>query len=243
MECVVTGGAGFIGSNLVDRLLRQGDRVTVIDDLSTGKTANLEPAGAAGATLRVADVADFAATAAIIEEVRPDWIFHLAAQVDVRISVQDPARDARTNLLGTLSVLEAARRFGVRRVVNTSTGGGLYGDAELLPTPERPPIQPLAPYGQGKLAAEGYCELYRRLHGVSTVVVALRQCLRTAPGRPRRGGRGGDLLRPRDRRHGANDLRRRPADPRLGRGVRRGRRQPAGGRVDADRAGQHRPRP
>jgi UDP-glucose 4-epimerase len=101
--------------------------------------------------------------------VRPDVVFHLAAQIDVRVSVTDPAADAQTNVLGTIAVLEAARRTGARRVVNTSTGGGLYGDADLLPTPEDYPIRPLAPYGQSKYAAEGYCALYTRLHGLSTV--------------------------------------------------------------------------
>jgi UDP-glucose 4-epimerase len=96
-------------------------------------------------------------------------VFHLAAQIDVRHSVENPTDDARANVLGTIEVLEAARVAGTRRVVNTSTGGGLYGDAEVIPTPEDHPIRPLAPYGQGKHAAEGYCELYTRLHGLSTV--------------------------------------------------------------------------
>jgi UDP-glucose 4-epimerase len=105
----------------------------------------------------------------VMEAARPELVFHLAAQVDVRRAVQRPEEDAAVNLLGTISVLEAARRSGARRVINSSTGGGLYGDARVLPTPEDPPIHPLAPYGQAKLAAEGYCELYGRLHGVSTV--------------------------------------------------------------------------
>ena len=169
MDCVVTGGAGFIGSNLVDGLLARGDRVTVIDNLSTGKRSNLEPALAAGARLEVADVRDPSAVGEIIARARAEVVFHLAAQIDVRHSVEDPAADAQVNVLGTIAVLEAALAVGARRVVNTSTGGGLYGDADLLPTPEDYPIRPLAPYGQGKYAAEGYCALYTRLHGVSTV--------------------------------------------------------------------------
>ncbi len=169
MDCVVTGGAGFIGSNLVDALIERGDRVTVIDDLSTGKADNLEQALAGGAQLEFANVAEAKAVDEVFATARPEVVFHLAAQIDVRHSVQDPEHDATVNVLGTIAVLEAARRWGVRRFVNASTGGGLYGDAELLPTPEDYMIRPLAPYGQGKLAAEGYCEMYTRLHGLSTV--------------------------------------------------------------------------
>src|ERR1700722_558510 len=171
MECIVTGGAGFIGSNLADALVARGDRVTVIDNLSTGKRVNLESAIANGVSLRVADVRDADAIAEIFTEVQPELVFHLAAQIDVRYSVEHPAGDATTNVLGTIGVLEAARSVGAKRLINTSTGGGLYGDAELLPTPEDYPIRPLAPYGQGKYAAEGYCELYTRLHGLSTLSV------------------------------------------------------------------------
>jgi UDP-glucose 4-epimerase len=168
MDCLVTGGAGFIGSNLVDALLARGDRVTVLDDLSTGKRENLAGAVPAGATLEVIDVRDARRVEAVFAAVRPEVVFHLAAQIDVRVSVADPAADAQTNVLGTINVLQAARRLGVRRLVNTSTGGGLYGDAEVMPTPEDVVIAPMAPYGQGKLAAEGYCGLYTRLHGLST---------------------------------------------------------------------------
>jgi UDP-glucose 4-epimerase len=169
MKTVVTGGAGFIGSNLVDALVDRGDAVTVIDNLSSGKRSNLDGALRSGASLRVADVAERQKMIEIFAEVRPEVVFHLAAQIDVRSSVEDPAGDATVNVLGTIAVLEAARTSGVRRLVNTSTGGGLYGEADLLPTPEDYEIKPLAPYGQGKYAAEGYCSLYTRLHGISTV--------------------------------------------------------------------------
>jgi len=169
MDCVVTGGAGFIGSNLVDALLARGDRVTVVDDLSTGKRDNLASATQAGARLEVADVRDADRMREIFAAARPELVFHLAAQIDVRRSVTNPVADAMSNVLGTIAVLEAARAAGARRLVNTSTGGGLYGDAELLPTPEDYPIRPLAPYGQGKYAAEGYCELYARTAGLSTL--------------------------------------------------------------------------
>ncbi len=169
MDCVVTGGAGFIGSNLVDALLERGDKVTVLDDLSTGKRSNLEGAQARGATLHEIDIRDANAVAGVFAEVQPDIVFHLAAQADVRVSVEDPLRDAETNVLGTIGMLEAARLGGCRRIVNTSTGGGLYGDIDVLPTPEDVPIRPLAGYGQSKYAAEAYCELYTRLHGLSTI--------------------------------------------------------------------------
>jgi len=171
VRSLVTGGAGFIGSNLVDALVARGDEVTVVDDLSTGKTENLEGALAAGAALEVGDVSEPGRLADVFAAVVPEVVFHLAAQIDVRRSVTDPGRDASVNVLGTLAVLEAARVSGARRVVFSSTGGGLYGDAEVLPTPEDHPIHPLAPYGQSKLAAEGYAELYHRLHGLSTVAL------------------------------------------------------------------------
>ena len=169
MDCIVTGGAGFIGSHVVDALVARGDRVTVVDNLSTGKRSNLERAVQGGAELVVSDVRDSGATAEIFDAARPEVVFHLAAQIDVRHSVDRPADDATANVLGTIEVLEAARRAGARRVVNTSTGGGLYGNAEVWPTPEDHPIRPLAPYGQSKYAAEGYCALYTRLHGLATV--------------------------------------------------------------------------
>jgi UDP-glucose 4-epimerase len=169
MRSIVTGGAGFIGSNLVDALLERGDQVTVLDNLSTGKRENLDAATAAGAGLHVVDIRDAGAIDKVFEQARPEVVFHLAAQIDIRVAVADPALDASINVLGTIAMLEAARKTGVRRIVNTSTGGGLYGDADLLPTPETYEIAPMAPYGQSKLAAEGYCGLYTRLHGISTV--------------------------------------------------------------------------
>jgi UDP-glucose 4-epimerase len=169
VNCVVTGGAGFIGSNIVDALIARGDGVTVIDNLSTGKRENLEGAVAAGAELVVADVRDADRVEEVFASRSPELVFHLAAQIDVRSSVTDPVGDARTNVLGAINILEAARRHGARRLVNTSTGGGLYGDADVLPTPEDHPIRALAPYGTSKHAAEGYVELYDRLYGLSTV--------------------------------------------------------------------------
>jgi UDP-glucose 4-epimerase len=167
MRAFVTGGAGFIGSNLVDALVERGDHVEVLDDLSTGSTANLEGAIARGAVLHEADIRDGERLAGLVEAAAPDVIFHLAAQIDVRRAVADPGFDAQVNVGGTINVLEAARRAGVRRVVNSSTGGAIYGDAATIPTPEDHLAAPMAPYGQSKLAAEGYVGLYARLYGLS----------------------------------------------------------------------------
>jgi UDP-glucose 4-epimerase len=171
MRAIVTGGAGFIGSNLVDALLARGDYVLVLDDLSTGKEANLVEALAAGADLRVLDIRDGKALTSVVGERPPDVIFHLAAQIDVRKSIADPAWDAGINVQGTINVLEAARVHGVNRVVNSSTGGAIYGDADLLPSPETTTPLPEAAYGQSKLSAEGYLGLYERLYGLSSVTL------------------------------------------------------------------------
>jgi UDP-glucose 4-epimerase len=171
MRVIVTGGAGFIGSNLVDALLERGDQVTVIDDLSTGKLENLEHATARGAQLCVIDIRDAAPLAAVVEHERPEAIFHLAAQIDVRRSLTDPAWDASINVQGTINVLEAARVHGVARIVNSSTGGAIYGEAETIPSSEQTPPLPEAAYGQSKLSAEGYLGLYERLYGQSSVTL------------------------------------------------------------------------
>jgi UDP-glucose 4-epimerase len=171
MRALVTGGAGFIGSNLVDALLERGDEVVVIDDLSTGRESNLDGARAKGAELIGADIRDAERIAQAIAEARPETIFHLAAQIDVRKSVSEPGWDASINVEGTANVLEAARRAGVQRVVNTSTGGAIYGDVDTIPSPESTPPAPMAGYGTSKFCAEQYCSLYARLHGLSTVTL------------------------------------------------------------------------
>ena len=175
MKALVTGGAGFIGSNLVDALLARGDEVTVVDDLSTGRRENLDGALAAGASLHEVDIRDRGALAAVAEEFRPETVFHLAAQIDVRKSVAAPAFDASINVGGTANVLEAARTAGTRRAVFTSTGGAIYGEGEgqALPLGESAPVEPLSPYGQSKFAAEGYLSLYERLYGLSSVSMRL----------------------------------------------------------------------
>jgi UDP-glucose 4-epimerase len=175
MRTLVTGGAGFIGSNLVDALLARGDAVAVVDDLSTGRRENLDQALSEGAELLEVDIRDKDAVRDSVGRARPEVVFHLAAQIDVRRSVADPAFDASINVGGTANVLEAARESGARRVVFSSTGGAIYGEGEgqKLPLPEEAPIAPLAPYGQSKFCGEGYMSLYRRLYGLSTVSLRL----------------------------------------------------------------------
>ncbi|HEX8751988.1 MAG TPA: NAD-dependent epimerase/dehydratase family protein [Solirubrobacterales bacterium] len=175
MRCLVTGGAGFIGSNLVDALLARGDAVTVVDDLSTGRRQNLDGALEAGAELAEIDIRDAAALRALAAERKPELVFHLAAQIDVRKSLEDPAFDAAVNVGGTANVLEAARAGGSRRVVFVSTGGAIYGEGagQQLPLDESTPIAPFSAYGQSKYAAEGYLWLYERLYGLSGVALRL----------------------------------------------------------------------
>jgi UDP-glucose 4-epimerase len=169
MKAVVSGGAGFIGSHLVDALIERGDEVLVLDDLSTGRPQNLSAALERGARLAEIDVAEGEAVIAAVGEHAPEVVFHLAAQIDVRVSVADPGFDARSNVVGTVNMLEAARRAGAARFAFASTGGAIYGEGDdrPLPFPESAPCRPDSPYGQSKLAAEGYLEHYRRVHGLA----------------------------------------------------------------------------
>jgi UDP-glucose 4-epimerase len=173
---MVTGGAGFIGSNLVDALLARGEEVAVLDDLSTGRRENLGPALERGAELVEADVVAGEAVAGLVERFQPDVVFHLAAQMDVRRSVAEPGFDADVNIVGTVNLLEATRAVAPRApFVLASTGGAMYGEGEgrELPFGEDAAIEPLAPYGQSKLAAEGYVAFYRRVHGLPGVSLRL----------------------------------------------------------------------
>ena len=175
MRALVTGGAGFIGSNLVDALLARGDEVAVVDDLSTGRRENLDSALGNGATLVEADIRDRAAMEELAGREKPEVVFHLAAQIDVRKSIADPAWDASINVGGTANVLEAARLAETGRFVFVSTGGAIYGEGEgqRLPLGEDAPVEPFSAYGQSKFAAEGYLGLYERLYGMSTVALRL----------------------------------------------------------------------
>jgi UDP-glucose 4-epimerase len=171
MRALITGGAGFIGSNLADALLARGDEVVIVDDLSTGRESNIEDALSGGAAFHRADIRDGEAMAELVARERPDVLFHLAAQIDVRVSVARPAYDARTNIEGTINMLEAARAAGGRRFVFASTGGAIYGETDVVPTPETTAPLPMAGYGQSKFCAEAYLGLYERLHGLSTVAL------------------------------------------------------------------------
>jgi UDP-glucose 4-epimerase len=171
MRALVTGGAGFIGSHLVDALVGRGDEVSVVDDLSTGRRQNLDDALGRGARLHEVDIRDRAALLEVMEAARPEIVFHLAAQIDVRKSIADPAWDAGINVVGTVNVLETSRLAGVSRVINTSTGGAMYGEVDVLPTPETVPPRPMAAYGQSKFCAEAYCGWYERLYGLSSVTL------------------------------------------------------------------------
>jgi UDP-glucose 4-epimerase len=168
VRALVTGGAGFIGSHLVDALLDRGHAVTVVDHLDPAKALAYEGAAARGAQLVRADVTDVPRMLDTFAEHRPDVAYHLAAQIDVRRSVADPATDAHVNIGGTAAVLKAARHAGARRVLLASSAG-VYGDPARLPVREDAPVVPLSPYGAGKAAAESYMAMFSRLHGLSTL--------------------------------------------------------------------------
>ena len=177
MRVMVTGGAGFIGSTLVDRLLAEGHVVDVVDDLTTGSLANLAEARAASSHAFAFHHLDIR-SAELVEVMgrrRPEIVFHLAAQADVRVSVKDPVFDADVNVLGTLRVLEGARAAGSARVVFAASGGTLYGEADPadLPLPESHPHRPVSPYGVSKKSAIDYLTAYRELHALEFCALAL----------------------------------------------------------------------
>jgi UDP-glucose 4-epimerase len=163
---LITGGAGFIGSHVADAHLSRGDQVLIIDDLSHGRPENI-PAGAEFVEL---DIRDQAASDLIIDW-RPDVVSHHAAQMDVRLSVADPRFDASVNVDGLLNLLEAVRKVGVRRFVYVSSGGVVYGEPEVRPTPETAPKLPESPYGVTKLTGEHYLFYYHRVHGLDYVAL------------------------------------------------------------------------
>ncbi|HUY48273.1 MAG TPA: NAD-dependent epimerase/dehydratase family protein [Streptosporangiaceae bacterium] len=165
---MVTGGAGFIGSHLTDAFLARGDEVTVLDDLITGRPGRLDP----GVTLHRGSIVDAGLLTRLTQQSRPQLICHLAAQIDVRHSVTDPAHDARVNVVGTVNVLEAARAAGAR-VLFASSGGALYGRDAPVPSGEDVLPEPESPYGVAKHCAEQYIGLYNRLHGAHHSVLRL----------------------------------------------------------------------
>jgi UDP-glucose 4-epimerase len=175
VRALVTGGAGFIGSTLVDRLLAEGHAVDVIDDLSTGALANLAEARADPAYELSFHRLDIRSDAVVelIAHRRPEVVFHLAAQADVRVSVERPAYDAEVNVIGLLNVLEGARAAGTRKVVFAASGGTLYGESDKLPLRETAEQRPLSPYGVSKKAGIDYLVAYRELHRIESTSLAL----------------------------------------------------------------------
>jgi UDP-glucose 4-epimerase len=166
VKILVTGGAGFIGSHVVDAYVAQGHEVIVVDDLSNGKRENVT----GRAHIVHLDIRD-PALGKVFASYRPQVVNHHAAQIDVRRSVQDPAFDAEVNVLGTLRVLEQCRRSGVHRLIFASTGGAIYGEPKYLPMDENHPIAPLAPYGASKFAAEQFLRLGALTEGMTCVVL------------------------------------------------------------------------
>jgi UDP-glucose 4-epimerase len=172
VHALVTGAAGFIGSTLVDRLLADGHSVVSLDNFASGKSTNLEHLADDSAHVFLeADIVT-ADLNAILDEHRPEVVFHLAAQIDVRRSVTDPQFDASVNVIGTVRLAEAARRAGVRKVVHTSSGGSIYGTPSQYPTAETVPTDPASPYAAGKVAGEIYLNTFRHLYGLDCSHIA-----------------------------------------------------------------------
>ncbi len=167
MRILVTGGAGFIGSHVVDRFVERGHEVAVLDNLSSGFRTLLNPA----ARFFEVDLTDAAAVERCVAVFRPEVVDHHAAQIDVRRSVDDPVFDAGTNIIGALHLLQSCRRHGVRKFVYGSTGGALYGEGRQLPATEEHPVNPEAPYGVSKHTLEHYLYLWKLLHGLDYTVL------------------------------------------------------------------------
>ncbi|MBP1817771.1 GDP-mannose 4,6-dehydratase [Mycobacterium sp. OAE908] len=174
MRTLVTGAAGFIGSTLVDRLLAEGHTVVGVDDLSSGRSENIVSAERHdGFEFAKADIVS-ADLIGLLADTRPEVVFHLAAQISVKLSVDDPQFDSSVNVVGTVRLAEAARRAGVRKIVHTSSGGSIYGTPPTYPTSEDVPTNPSSPYAASKVAGEVYLNMYRNLYGL--------QCSHIAPG-------------------------------------------------------------
>jgi len=167
MKILVTGGAGFIASHIVDRYLQLGHQVAVVDNLSTGRRANLNPA----VRFYEVDITDADAIAEVFEAERPQIVNHHAAQMDVRRSVAEPTFDAQTNVIGSLNVIGGALQVGVEKIIYASTGGAIYGELDYSPADEAHPIRPLSPYGISKHAVEHYLYLYQYLEGLDFTVL------------------------------------------------------------------------
>src|SRR5262245_49233418 len=166
MKIVVTGGAGFIASHIVDAYLERGHEVHIFDDFSTGQRANVNPR----ATLHIVDIAD-AKAAELIAQIQPDAMSHHAAQMDVRHSVADPTFDARVNIIGFINLLEACINAGVKKVLFASSGGAVYGEQDVFPAPESHATQPASPYGVSKRTGELYLSYYRQAYGLPYIAL------------------------------------------------------------------------
>jgi len=165
VKILVTGGAGFIGSHIVDACIESGHQVTIVDNLSTGQRKNVHP----GAMFHEVDIRDTAPLHRLMEDGRFDAVSHQAAQMNVRKSVDDPAYDASVNLIGMLNLLEGCVRTGVRKVVFASSGGAIYGEQDVFPADEAHSTRPISPYGVAKLATEQYLFYYKAVHGIDAV--------------------------------------------------------------------------
>jgi len=164
MKILVTGGAGFVGSHLVDKLITQGNKVIVVDNLSTGKKENINKK-AKFYKLDICSPKIFE----VFKKEKPEIVFHLAAQVNVRRSIEDPINDAKINILGSLNILDACRKFKVKKIIFSSTGGAIYGDAKIVPTKENYPPKPESPYGIAKLTIENYLDFYKKVYGLNYI--------------------------------------------------------------------------
>jgi len=167
MKILVTGGAGFIGSNVVDALVKDGHEVIVLDNLSTGKEENINPE----VKFYNIDLLDIESLEFVFREFKPDVVNHHAAQIDVRKSVEDPAFDAETNIIGSINLFELSINYGVKRIIFSSTGGALYGEPDKLPANEDTPIEPISPYGVAKYCSENYLNYFKRLYGIERVIL------------------------------------------------------------------------
>lgn len=181
MKVLVTGGAGFIGSHVVDALIERGDDVLVVDNLSSGLRDSVNPK----ARFEQIDICGLQRLEKVFKDFSPETVFHLAAHIDLRESFEDPAHDARSNVIGSLNILKLMADFGSRKIVFSSTGGAIYGEAAQIPTPETYSAIPASPYGISKLAVEHYLNVWQKLHGIE--YVALR-CANVYG--PRQGGKG-----------------------------------------------------
>ena len=170
MNILITGGAGFIGSHLVDACIAQGYTVAIVDNLSTGQEENIREPLSRGVIFHKADIRNKEALLSVFESFKPDIVCHLAAQINVRTSMKDPLEDAQTNIIGGLNVLECMRHIGCKRILFSSTGGALFDD-DAIPYDEKMTPSPSSPYGIAKLTLERYLEFYSHQYGFETTIL------------------------------------------------------------------------